>query len=303
LLESELAQLSGQAFDHAVRATAIFARTTPEMKRHIIASLAHQGQYVAMVGDGINDVPALKEARLGIAMNDGAQIAKDVSDLVLLQSTLSTLPRALTEGRSITQKIYVSARLYLSRNAMTVLAIVLAGFAGLPFPAEPRQISWTATVGVVLPCTLLAFDVFPPAHVRTFAMGVLGYSVIAGLVGGVVVVSAVVLGHAVHPGVAHVRTVFAMTSLHFALHVFLDAHGVSIFSPSSVRRRWAVTATAIGLLIAGVAVPQLFPRVFNAVSLSPIEWALVLVLPLAGRLLLRLYGPFARGMQRIGGSR
>lgn len=300
LLESELAQLSGPAFDQAVRATAIFARTTPAMKQHIIASLAHQGQYVAMVGDGINDVPALKEARLGIAMNDGAQIAKDVSDLVLLQSTLSTLPRALTEGRSITQKIYISARLYLSRNAMTVLAIVLAGFAGLPFPAEPRQISWTATVGVVLPCTLLAFDVFPPAYVRTFALGVLGYSLIAGLVGGVVVVSAVVLAHAVDPSVAHVRTVFAMTSLHFALHVFLDAHGVSIFTQSSVRRRWRVTATAIALLIVGVAVPQLFPRVFNAAPLRPIEWALVLVLPLAGRLLLRLYGPFARGVQRIG---
>jgi hypothetical protein len=90
-----------------------------------------------------------------------------------------------------------------------------------------------------------------------------------------------------------------MTSLHFALHVFLDAHGVSIFTRSSVRRRWRVTATAIGLLVVGLAVPQLFPRVFNAAPLRPIEWALVLVLPLAGRLLLRLYGPFARGMQRL----
>jgi hypothetical protein len=67
-----------------------------------------------------------------------------------------------------------------------------------------------------------------------------------------------------------------------------------------VRRRWRVTTTAGALLIVGVAVPQLFPRVFNAAPLSLIEWALVLVLPLAGRLLLRLYGPFARGVQRIG---
>jgi cation-transporting ATPase E len=204
-----------------------------------------------MVGDGINDVPALKEARLGVAMNDGAQIAKDVSDLVLLENTLSTLPIALGEGRAITQKIYTSARLYLARNGMTVLGIVLAGFAGLPFPAEPRQISWNATIGVVLPCTLLAFDVVRPSYTRSFARGVLGYSLVAALVGGVVVVAACVLADAAGGDATHVRTVFALTNLHFALHVFLDAVGVSVTSPASVMRRPGVTALATGLLVIG----------------------------------------------------
>ncbi|HTO13919.1 MAG TPA: HAD-IC family P-type ATPase [Candidatus Binatia bacterium] len=301
--EADLARLSGAAFDHAVRETVIFARITPETKKHIVAALARQGQYVAMVGDGINDVPALKEARLGVAMNDGAQIAKDVSDLVLLDNTLSTLPVALGEGRAITQKIYTSARLYLTRNGMTVLAIVLAGFAGLPFPAEPRQISWNATVGVVLPCTLLAFDLVRPAYTRSFARGVLGYSVVAALVGGVVVVTAGVLTDIGGGDVAHVRTVFALTNLHFALHVFLDATGVSVFSPSSVRRRPGVTALGAALLAIGLAVPPLFPGVFNAASPSAAEWLLVLGLPLVGRLLLRLYGPFVRGWERLVGIR
>ena len=301
--EAELTRLSGAAFEAAVRETVIFARITPETKKHIVATLTRQGQYVAMVGDGINDVPALKEARLAVAMNDGAQIAKDVSDLVLLDNTLSTLPVAVSEGRAITQKIYTSARLYLTRNGMTVLAIVLAGFAGLPFPAEPRQISWNATIGVVLPCMLLAFDVVRPAYTRSFARGVLGYSTIAGLVGGVVVVAASVLTDAAGGDIAAVRTVFALTGLHFALHVFLDAHGVSVFSPASVRRRPGVTALGAGLLAIGLAVPPLLPRMFNAAPLSASEWMLVLGLPLVGRLLLRLYGPFVRGMERALGLR
>jgi cation-transporting P-type ATPase E len=303
LTEAELTRLTGAALEHAVRTTAIFARVTPETKKQIVAALARQGQYVAMVGDGINDVPALKEARLGIAMNDGAQIARDVSDLVLLKNALSALPLALAEGRAITQKIYTSARLYLTRNGMTVLAIILAGFAGLPFPAEPRQISWNATVGVVLPCALLAFDVVRPAYTRSFARGVLGYSVVAGGVGGVVVVAASVLAWAADQDIARVRTVFALTNLHFALHVFLDAHGVSVFSPASVRRRPRVAALGATLLAIGLAVPPLWPSVFNAAPLRLPEWVLVVALPLVGRLLLRLYGPFVRGMERALGKR
>jgi cation-transporting ATPase E len=299
LTEADLAGLDGAAFERAVRGAAIFARTTPGTKRRIVAALARQGAYVAMVGDGVNDVPALKEARLAVAMNDGAQIAKDVADLVLLDNTLATLPRALGEGRAITQKIYASARLYLSRNGMTVLAIVLAGFAGLPFPAEPRLISWNATAGVVLPCALLAFDVVRPAHIRSFARGVLGYSVVAGLVGGVIVVAATVAADALDASVAHTRTVFALTNLHFALHVFLDAHGVSVFSPASLRLRPRVTMLAAALLALGLASPQLAPALFAATSLTATGWILVLTLPLAGRLLLRLYTPFIRGMRRI----
>jgi cation-transporting P-type ATPase E len=303
ITEAELAPLTGAAFEHAARTTVLFARTTPSTKRRIIAALARHGQYVAMVGDGINDVPALKEARLAVAMNDGAQIAKDVSDLVLLDNSLSTLPRALGEGRAITQKIYTSARLYLTRNTMTVLAIVLAGFAGLPFPAEPRQVSWNATVGVVVPCGFLAFDVIRPAYTRNFARGVLAYSVLAGAIGGVVVVAATIVAHALEASLAHTRTVFALTNLHFALHVFLDAHGVSVFSPASVRLRPGVTALAALLLAVGVALPQLLPELFNATVLSAAGWGLVLGLPLVGRLLLRLYGPFVRGMERALGLR
>jgi hypothetical protein len=97
--------------------------------------------------------------------------------------------------------------------------------------------------------------------------------------------------------------VFALTNLHFALHVFLDAHGVSVLSPASVRRRPGVALLALGLLVVGLAAPPLLPRLFNAAPLRPSEWLLILALPLVGRVLLRLYGPFVRGMGRALGLR
>ena len=104
--------------------------------------------------------------------------------------------RALEEGQPITQKIDASARFYLTRNTMTVLAIVLAGFAALPFPGEPGQISWNATVAVVVPGTLLAFGVVRSARIRTFARLVLRYSLVGGAIGALVVLLAYLLDRA-----------------------------------------------------------------------------------------------------------
>jgi len=80
--------LSGAAADHAV-----FARVTPEQKRALVRALTADGRYVALVGDGVNDVLALKEARLAIAMGNGSQVAKGVADLVLLTNAFATVPR------------------------------------------------------------------------------------------------------------------------------------------------------------------------------------------------------------------
>jgi hypothetical protein len=183
-----------------------------------------------------------------------------------------------------------------------VYAIVLAGFAGLAFAGEPRQISWNATVTVVLPCMLLAFGVTRPAHTRSFARGVLGYSLVVGMVGSVVVVAAYILDHALTGSLPHARTVFALTNLHFAIHIFWDAHGVSVLSPASVRRHPRVMLLGVVLLVVGLSAPPLWPRMFNAASLGPLEWLLVLVLPLIGRLIMRVYGPFVRGMRGILGT-
>ncbi len=298
--ELELAPLEGAAFDTAVRVNGLFARITPATKQRIVASLARQGEYVAMVGDGVNDVPALKQARLGVAMNDGAQITKDVSELVLLNNALSTLPRALKEGQRISQKILASSRLYLAKNAITILAFLLIGYVALPFPAEPRQVSWVATMTVSIPCTLLAFGLLRPGFVRRLSRGVLGYSILLGSVGGVVLTAAYILEYAVRGDLVMARAVFTFVSLHFSMHVFWDVHDVSVFSPATIRKHPREFLAGLGLLVVGIAVPEILPGLFNSVRLSTGGWLIGLALPLVGALFMRavVYGAFTRNMLR-----
>jgi cation-transporting ATPase E len=300
ITEMELAPMQGPAFDAAVRTRGLFARITPETKQRIVASLSRQGEYVAMVGDGVNDVPALKQARLGVSMNDGAQITKDVSELVLLNNALSTLPRALKEGQRISQKILASSRLYLAKNAITILAFLLIGYVALPFPAEPRQVSWVATMTVSIPCTLLAFGLLRPGFTRRFSREVLGYSILLGSVGGVALTAAYILEYALGGDLVMARAVFTFASLHFSTHVFWDVHDVSVFSPASLRKRPREFLAGLGLLIAGIGVPELLPGLFNSVRLGASGWLIGLLLPLVGALFMRavVYGAFTRNLLR-----
>ena len=96
---AELDAMGESEFDRAVSESQVFARIDPDTKQRIVEALRRQGEYVSMVGDGVNDVPALKAANLAIVMNDGTQISKDVADIVLLNNAMSTLPRAFREGK------------------------------------------------------------------------------------------------------------------------------------------------------------------------------------------------------------
>lgn len=301
ITERELQGLADNAFDSAVGEADLFARITPETKQRIVSSLSGRGEYVAMVGDGVNDVPAIKQARLGIAMNDGAQITKDVSALVLLENTMSTLPQALSEGRRITQKILASAKLYLAKNFVTIFAILFAGFVGLPFPGEPRQISWVASISVGVPCTLLAFGLLTPSYTRSFMSGVLGYSILSGAIGSIVVVIAYIASNYILFDPQQARTVFAFANLHYAMHVFWDAHGVSIFSPSSMRKHPRETLAGILLLVVGFLGPVIVPGLFSSRVPDLAEWVLILVLPLLGSFTLRsiIYGASTRHMVNV----
>jgi cation-transporting ATPase E len=296
--ENELEYLAAGAFDSAIVEADLFARITPETKQRIVSALTNQGEYVAMVGDGVNDVPAIKQARLGIAMNEGAQITKDVSALVLLDNTMSTLPQALNEGRRITQKILASAKLYLAKNVVTIFAILFVGFVGLPFPGEPRQISWVASITVGVPCTLLAFGLLTPSYTRSFLSGVLGYSLLSGAIGSVVVVIAYICSNYIAHDPQQARTVFAFANLHYAIHVFWDVHGVSIFSFASMRKHPRETLMGILLLVVGFVGPVFVPGLFSSRTPGTAEWLLIFALPLAGGLALRgiIYGSSMRHM-------
>lgn len=145
----DLAKLSGHDFDTAVMETTVFGRITPQQKEQIVDALMRQGHYVAMMGDGVNDALSLKKAKLGIAMESGSTVTRNIADMILLNDSYSALLPAFSEGKRIINGLSTSLFLFLSRVATAVLIIIMISMIGLGFPYEPSQVSLTLfTVGI-----------------------------------------------------------------------------------------------------------------------------------------------------------
>jgi magnesium-transporting ATPase (P-type) len=134
----------------------IFCRITPEQKKALVGALSDSGRFTAMIGDGVNDVPALKQARLAVAMGSGSQITKGIADIVLLRDQFTMLPRAVAEGRRIARNIHRLGRLYLTKSVYAGFLIVAASLIGFAFPFLPRQLTVAALLTIGIPSFVLA---------------------------------------------------------------------------------------------------------------------------------------------------
>jgi cation-transporting P-type ATPase E len=145
----ELEETGQDGFDRAAAEGTVFGRIKPEQKERLVDALLRKGKQVAMMGDGVNDVPALKKASLGIAMNGGSGAARDVADLILLKDSFAVLRPAFYEGRRIIGGMTSALYLFLARVATTALIIVAVTMIGLGFPFDPAQAALTTfTVGI-----------------------------------------------------------------------------------------------------------------------------------------------------------
>jgi cation-transporting ATPase E len=134
----------------------IFCRIKPEQKKALVGALVAAGRYVAMIGDGVNDVPALKRARMAVAMGSGTQVTKGVADVVLLKDQFERLPEAVGEGRRIARNIHRLGRLYLTKTIYAAALILLVAVPGLAFPFLPRHLTIAALLTIGIPSFVLA---------------------------------------------------------------------------------------------------------------------------------------------------
>src|SRR5439155_18718337 len=154
---AEIAGLSTEGLAKAVDEHQIFGRVSPQQKRDLVDSLRAQGHHVAMTGDGVNDVLALRTADLGIALQEGTAAAQAVSSLVMLEGAFLSLPETVEEGRRIGHRITAVARLFLLKTfysalitaAVTAIAVFAAAEPDYPF--RPRNLSMMATFSIGVP--------------------------------------------------------------------------------------------------------------------------------------------------------
>ncbi len=152
----ELERADEREFAELAQRGTIFGRTTPEQKERLIRAFRDRGSYVAMVGDGVNDVLALKQANVGIAMRSGSAATRGVADLILLHDSFAVLPLAFHEGQRIMGGMRDIVSLFLTRS-LSVLGLILgAGLAGAPFPITPKHNSLLALLTVGIPTLALA---------------------------------------------------------------------------------------------------------------------------------------------------
>ena len=260
-LPTEAGALRQSALDNAV-----FARVQPEHKRQLVAALRRGGRRVGMVGDGVNDVPALKECDVAVALGSGSELAKGVADVVLVSESFDAIPFAIEEGRRILRNVQRVAKLFVAKSVFAATLILTVGVGGGAFPFLPRQLSLAAAITVGIPAFFLALAPAAQAPQKPFMRDVAAFAIPAGLVLGV----AVLLGH----GLVHTsldRSAQESQTTSTTILVFVGLYLVLVLESGSMRRsrmRGALVPLLVVVLAASYLVVLSIPVLRNAFALA-----------------------------------
>ncbi len=153
-----VSELSDKALEEAASQYTIFGRVSPEQKKKLILALKKQEHTVAMIGDGINDILALKEADCSVAIASGSDGARNVAKLVLLDSNFDAMPKVVEEGRRSINNIERSSSLFLTKTIYATLMAILFLFIHMPYPFEPIQLTLISVATIGIPSFVLALE-------------------------------------------------------------------------------------------------------------------------------------------------
>ena len=147
-----------EKLERAVLEYTVFGRVTPEQKKQFVKVLKGAGHTVAMTGDGVNDILALKAADCSIAMASGSEVACQVSNLVLLDSNFASMPSVVAEGRRVINNIERAASLFLVKNIFSLVLAIISIFAEFVYPFSPTQLSLVSALTIGIPAFFLALE-------------------------------------------------------------------------------------------------------------------------------------------------
>ncbi|MET7513280.1 HAD-IC family P-type ATPase [Streptomyces sp. NPDC005480] len=162
----------------------VFGRVTPQQKRDMVGALQSKGHTVAMTGDGVNDVLALKDADIGVSMGSGSEATRAVAQIVLLNNSFSTLPSVVAEGRRVIGNITRVASLFLVKTVYSVLLAVLVVCFQIEYPFLPRHLTLLSTLTIGVPAFFLALAPNKERARPHFVKRVMRYAIPGGVVAG-----------------------------------------------------------------------------------------------------------------------
>lgn len=211
--------LDDDAIPAAMARGVVFGRVLPEQKSGMLRALRRQGHTVAMTGDGVNDVIALKEADLGIAMGSGVPAARAVAQVVLLDDAFASVPHLMAEGRRVVTNAERVANLFLTKSVWAGLVAVTVAALDLSYPFLPRQVTLAGSLAIGIPAFFLALDTKARPYRPGFVRRVLRFAVPAGVVMTTAVLGTVAAAGAAGLALAETRVLTTIVLLLVGLGV------------------------------------------------------------------------------------
>lgn len=256
----------------------IFCRIKPEQKKSLVGALVAAGRYVAMIGDGVNDVPALKRARMAVAMGSGTQVTKGVADVVLLKDQFSRLPEAVGEGRRIARNIHRLGRLYMTKTIYAATLILLVAVPGFAFPFLPRHLTIAALLTIGIPSFVLALMPSDgPLYRGRLLRALAAFAVPAGVATALAsILSFFLVDSVAGASLEAARTAATTTLIVLGLAFILLLERGPGREHIAIQSNMLAMVAALGAVFAGILALPFLRDFFEMVLLSAPEWFLAL---------------------------
>jgi len=240
-----LATAAPDAVADALDEHVVFGRVTPEQKSAFVDALRRRGHVVAMTGDGINDVLALKNADVGIAMGAGSSATRAVAQLVLLDNAFTSVPSIIAEGRRVIANMERVANLFLTKTVYATVLAITVGVAKLPFPFLPRHLTLISTLTIGVPAFFLALAPNAARAKRHFVARVARFAVPTGLIAaGATYLAYVEARDDAATSLSAARTLTTVVLFAIALWILAILERLG-----EHRQRWLVPAMALAFLV------------------------------------------------------
>ncbi|MDD5360590.1 MAG: HAD-IC family P-type ATPase [Ignavibacteria bacterium] len=285
-----LDSMNEKDYNESIFEKTVFARLKPEHKLNIIKTFRKFKKHTAMIGDGVNDLPAIKSADIGIAMEEGSAITKEVADIVLLKNKFSLLPEIFNEGNKIVNSVSSISKLFLTKNFLVILLTVVSFLPFIDFPLTPRRISLLNVFSIGLPAFIITLKNNNISKCVNFTKEVFSFVITSSVIMAAVTVLSQLVFH-IYAGLTRPELHMSLTTILVILAV-INFFIVASESGGSkkIYYTYGILLIALFVFLAGFNIDLKVLRVlrifYEIIHLNFINWIFILCITVVSSVLL-----------------